>query len=195
MVSMLFISCNSNKDKHEENVSKMVDASKNYSTDSNDTSELPRIEITDKELKDLPLYGDLNQAKVAKYYPNITDTIKQLFNLSAQKLDLDPGNGILVGLLYNSAVSAQIFLCTHDKKLNLIDKLYIGMTTDFDDGKSHTITQKIISKSEINFDKVDWGYVKNGDNDIDTIGHEKWEIYIDKNGLIKNKITVHKKMP
>lgn len=131
------------------------------------------------------------ESSTRKVLPNITDTIKNLFNLSAQKLDLNPGDGILVGMFFNSAVSAQMFLCTHDKKLNLIDKLYIGKATDFD-VTSHTIKTKIINKNEITFEQVDWSYVDK--DDIDTIGHQIWDVHIDKNGLIKNKITVYKKL-
>ena len=64
VASLLFLSCNSNKDKHENNGSKMADASKNYSTNSNDTSNLLDIEIADKELKEII---DLNERVLTRH--------------------------------------------------------------------------------------------------------------------------------
>lgn len=186
----MVISCTSNKkvDKNMDSIAtESVIVDENNAIDSNVLTNPVNAKTS---INDLPIYGELTQESLAKYYPNITDTIKELANLSASKLDLNPGNGILVAMLYNSAVSSQMFLCTHDRKGNLIDKLYIGKATDFD-VTSHTIAMKIISKTKIIFDQVDWGYV--GDNDIDTIGHEKWLVRVDKDGMIENNITVLKK--
>ncbi|MEO5910238.1 MAG: hypothetical protein ABIP95_05080, partial [Pelobium sp.] len=185
---LMVISCTSNK-KNDKNIDSItIDSSDLDENNLVDTNVLIKPDTSKTSINDLPIYGELNKIIVAKYYPNITDTIKSLFNLSAHKLDLNPGNGILVGMLFNSAVSSQLFLCTHDSKLNLIDQLYIGEATDFDGGTSHTIKTKIINKNKITFDQIDWGYVNN--DDVDTIGHQIWNVHIDKNGLIKNKITV-----
>ncbi|TDG36432.1 hypothetical protein EZJ43_07895 [Pedobacter changchengzhani] len=194
ILSLMAISCTSNKKADKKTDSITVDTAKVNEDNARATDVLLKPDTTKISRNDLPIYGELTKESLAKYYPNITDTIKRLFKLTAKKLDLNPGNGISAGMLYNSAVSAQMFLCTHDKKLNLIDKLYIGTATDFD-VTSHTIAMKIINKTEITFDQVDWGYVENGEEDIDTIGHQKWDIHIDKNGFIKNKITVYKKLP
>lgn len=195
IIAILFltiISCTSDK-KTAKNIDSVTnDSAKLDENNALDTNALIKPDTTKTASTHLPMYGDLSKASLDQYYPNITDTIKHKYKFIAHKLDLNPGNGILVGMLFNSAVSAQMFLCTHDEKLNLIDKLYIGMATDFDGGTSHTIKTKIINKTEITFDQIDWGYV--GKDDIDTIGHEKWAVHIDKNGLIKNKITVYKKM-
>ncbi len=194
ILSLSLISCNSNKKQDKNTDSILVDSSETYGTNSTDTSRLKEIEVVESDVRASPIHGDLTPASLAKYYPNITDTIKQKANISSQKLDLNPGNGISVSLLHNTAVSDQMFLCTHDKKFNLLDRLYIGKSTDFDDGKSHTIETKIINKNEIVFEQIDWGYIKKGEEEeIDTVKHEKWVVRIDKDGMIKNKITVLKK--
>lgn len=194
MLSLTFISCNSNKKQDKNADSIIVDSSENNLINPADSSRLSEIEAGKSEAKVSPIYGELSPASLAKYYPNITDTIKQMANISAEKLDINPGNGIAVSLLHNTAVSDQIFLCTHDKQLNLLARLYIGKSTDFDDGKSHTIETKIISNNEIVFDQIDWGSIKKGEEEvIDTVRLEIWTVRIDKNGVIKYKKTVSKK--
>ncbi|WP_026976244.1 hypothetical protein [Flavobacterium tegetincola] len=191
IVFLLFISCKVDKYQQDTREATITDSLQVSVHNYNNNNKITSIDTINKEIGKLPIYGKLSQANLNDYYPKITDTIKALGHVSAEKLDLNPGEGIVVGMLYNSAVSAQMFLCTHGKKLNLIDKLYVGTATDFN-VTSHTIKMKIINSKQINFDKVDWGFIKNSQDEIGVIGHEQWLVTIDKKGLIKNKITVLK---
>ncbi|MGV8993697.1 MAG: hypothetical protein ACOH1O_06295 [Flavobacterium sp.] len=197
MVSLIFVSCDSSKKQDKKSDAIMVDSYAVKLGKATDTVPLSKINAGESKAKLSPIHGQLSPTSLSQYYPNISDTIKQIANMFSERLDINPGDGISVSLLHNTAVSDQKFLCTHDKNLILLDRLYIGKSTDFDDGKSHTIETKIISNSEIVFDQIDWGYIKKGneEEEIDTVKHEKWVVRIDKNGMIKNKIIVHKKMP
>ena len=195
MVSLTVVSCDSSKKQDEKTDVIMVDSSAVNLGKATDTVPLPKINAGESKAKLSPIHGQLSPTSLSQYYPNITDTIKQVANMFSERLDINPGDGISVSLLHNTAVFDQIFLCTHDKNFILLDRLYIGKSTDFDDGKSHTIETKIISNNEIVFDQIDWGYIKKGDEEeeIDKVKYEKWVVHIDKNGMIKNKITVLKK--
>lgn len=147
----------------------------------------------DSERTNLPIHGEINRVNLTKYYPHLTDTIKNLKIMGSEKIDINPGNGVIVSLLHNSGTFDQMILCTHDKNLSLIDKLYIGKATDFDNGKSHTIDFSIVNNNEITFHQVDWGYVKNENIvEIDTVKYVEWNIHINENGQIKNTKTVPK---
>ena len=117
-----------------------------------------------------------------EYYPKVTDTIRDLRIIGSEKIDLKIGNGILVSLLHNTGTFDQMIICTHNKNLDLIDNLYIGKATDFDNGKSHTIEYSIKDKKEIIFTQIDWGYVG---EEIEPVKKEKMSITINEKGKIK----------
>lgn len=149
----------------------------------------------DSERTILPIHGEINRVNLAKYYPHVTDTIKDLKIMGSEKIDVNPGNGVIVSLLHNSGTFDQMILCTHDKNLSLIDKLYIGKATDFDNGKGHTIDFSIVNNNEIIFHQVNWGYVKYENAvEIDTVKYVEWNIHINENGQIKNTKTVPKRL-
>lgn len=189
ILSLIFVCCNSNIKKDNENELVVLDSVQNQKNDSmNDDFFL--IEDTIKKEQNLPIHGKLNRTELAKYYPKILDTIKDLGIVGSEKIDLNQGNGILVSLLHNTGTFDQMIICTHNKNFDLIDQLYIGKATDFDNGKSHTIDY-FINNNEIIFNQVDWGYVtKNKEEEIDTIKFEKLNISINKNGRIKFKKTM-----
>lgn len=135
----------------------------------------------------LPIHGELNQQNLNKYYPKVTDTIRDLRIIGSEKIDLNSGNNIIVSLLHNTGTFDQMIICTHNKDFDLVDNLYIGKATDFDNGKSHTIEYHIKDKNEIIFTQIDWGYV--GD-EIEPVKKENMSITINENGQIKHKKTM-----
>lgn len=171
----------------------------NESTKEIDTLETTQIKNTEsieseikkddskKEQYILPIHGELRQQNLNKYYPKVTDSIRDLRIIGSEKIDLNPGNKIIVSLLHNTGTFDQMIICTHNKNLDLIDNLYIGKATDFDNGKSHTIEYSIKNKNEIIFTQIDWGYVG---EEIEPVRKEKMIITINESGQIKHKKTM-----
>ncbi len=169
------------QDKSENKTTKLV---------ANEAKEPEKIDSTNQELQILPIHGELDRDDLAKYYPKVADDIKDIRIFGSEKIDLNSGNEILVSLLHNTGTFDEIIICTHNKKLVLIDHLYIGKATDFDNGKSHTIESEI-NQHEIIFHQVDWGFVKNGnEEEIDTIKYEKWMVSIRNDGRIIHHRTL-----
>ena len=189
ILSLTFIACNSNKEQNINKTSSIVDSIQVEKTELADDHISKRIDSSHQELNTLPIHGELNRDDLTKYYPKVTDEIKDKRIFGSEKNDLNSGNGISVSLLHNTGTFDELIICTHDKSLELIDHLYVGKATDFDNGKSHTIESEI-NQHEIVFHQVDWGFVKNGneEEEIDTVKYEIWTISIDKNG----KIIYHK---
>lgn len=164
--------------------------------DSLQTTEIKKTESIESEIKKddskkrqyiLPIHGELNQQNLNKYYPKVTDTIRDLRIIGSEKIDLNPGNNIIVSLLHNTGTFDQMIICTHNKNFDLIDNLYIGKATDFDNGKSHTIEYYIKNKNEIIFTQTDWSYVG---EEIEPVKKENRSISINENGQIKHKKTM-----
>ncbi len=132
----------------------------------------------------LPIHGRMTEEKLDKYYPKMTDTIKKLRIFGSERLDLNPSNDIIVSLLHNTGTFDEMILCTHNSNFKLIDHLYIGKSTAFDNGKSHTVEYAIMNHNTIIFDLIDWGYVK---DEIEPIKTEKLEVSINETGTIKWK--------
>jgi hypothetical protein len=133
----------------------------------------------------LPIYGEINRENLSRYFPGVTDTIKDLRVIGSEKIELNPGNGILVSILHNTGTFDQMIVCTHDQNLNLIDNFYVGKATQFDK-TSRTIEYKIIDEKSMRFDQVNWGYVKKGEEyEIDTVKYESYIITINAQGQIK----------
>lgn len=144
--------------------------------------------LPQETIDQLPIHGVLNRKELARYFPEITDTIKDLRSIGSEKINLKTVNGITVSILHNTGTFDQMILCTHDSILYLIDNLYIGKAIMFDK-KSHTIEYEIVDRNTIKFDHVDWGYVKKGnESEIDTVGSESYLISIDDKGKIKKTI-------
>lgn len=131
----------------------------------------------------LPIHGELSKQQVEKYYPKITDTIKDLRIIGSEPLDIQTTADIYVSMLHNTGTFDQMFLCTHDKIFNLLDCYYVGTSTMFD-GTSHTIEYKKVSDDRLEFNHVDWGYVK---NEIDTTKYQKYILTVTKTGKIEKK--------
>ena len=135
----------------------------------------------------LPIHGELNREELAKYFPGVTDTIKDLRIIGSEKIDLINENGIIISILHNTGTFDQMLVCTHDSSLNLIDNFYIGKATEFD-GTSHTIEYKLIDDNSLKFNHVNWGQFKDGNEfDIDTVKYETYTINVSENGKIKKK--------
>ena len=132
----------------------------------------------------LPIHGEMNDSLVQKYYPGITDTIIDLRIKASDKIEINPGKGIIVSMFYNSGTFEQMFLCTHNTELKLIDNIYIGKATMFDI-TSHTIEFDIVDSNTMSFDHVDWGYVE---KKIDTIGSKSYNISISEQGKMRRII-------
>lgn len=189
---LIFICCKSNQKKEVINEFMVVDSIQNSKKESIDSETFIKIDSTNKVKNNLLIHGELTQSELDKYYPKILDTIKDIRIIGSEKIDLNPGNGILVSLLHNTGTFDQMIICTHNNNFDLIDQLYIGKATDFDNGKSHTIEYTIYN-NEIIFNQVDWGYVtKNNEEEIDTVKYEKLNISINKSGEIKYKKTILK---
>lgn len=136
------------------------------------TAKKDRLVETDTmqvQSKELPIHGELTPEKLAKYYPKLTDTLKGAGIFHAEEIMLNTKNRIITSLLHNTGASDEIILSTHNENLELIDHLYIGKTTNFDNGKSQTINYHKQNNNEILFDKVDWGYVE---QEIDTVQYQ-----------------------
>jgi hypothetical protein len=192
--SLVFTSCNSNK---KQNIDKNSSDNNSVLVNENnsiDSDNLIKGNSTNKGLNISPIHGELNKENLAKYYPNITDTIKDLRIIGSEKINMKPENGISVSLLHNTGTFDQMIICTHNKKNELIDNLYIGKATDFDNGKSHTIEYLVINDNEIVFNQVDWGFMeKDNEEEIDTVRYERLNIKINKNGRIKYNKTIPNK--
>ncbi|EDP94172.1 hypothetical protein U8527_11355 [Kordia algicida OT-1] len=181
---LTFICCNSNKNKDVDNKLIVTDSIKIQKNESIANNNFIKVDSINKEQNDLPIHGELNQIDLTKYYPKITDTIKDLRIIGSEKINLNPGNGILVSLLHNIGTFDQMVICTHNKDFDLIDNLYIGKATDFDNGKSHTIEYSIKNSNEIIFNQIDWAHV--GEK-IEPIKKEKLNVSINKKGQIQHK--------
>jgi hypothetical protein len=145
------------------------------------------VDSTIERVDLLPIYGIISRENLSLYFPEVTDTIKDLRIVGSERIDLNPGNGILVSILHNTGTFDQMIVCTHDRNLNLIDKFYIGKATDFDK-TSHTIEYKIIGENSLEFDQVDWGFVKKEEEfEIDTLKYDRFSITINGQGKIKKK--------
>jgi len=135
----------------------------------------------------LPIHGNLSKKQINQYYPQMLDTVKDLRVIYSEKIDIKPKNGAHVSILHNTGTFDQMFICTHDNKLNLLDKYYIGTSTMFDK-TSHTIEYKQISDNDIEFCHVDWGFVnKNSESEIDTLNSYKYILSISEIGKIIKK--------
>ena len=71
--------------------------------------------------------------------------------------------------------------------LFIFNDLYIGKSNDFDNGNSHTIDYTLLNNNKVVFNKVNWGYKKDNEKEIDTIKHEKLNISISNEGFIEYK--------
>ncbi len=133
------------------------------------------------------IHGVLNKYQIKQYYPNILDTIKDLRIIASDSIDLKTGSNICVSMLHNAGTFDQMFLCTHDKNLKLIDCYYIGKSTTFD-RNSHTIEFQKTGDNSLEFIHVNWGYVKrNGENEIDTLNFRKYILTVTQTGRIIKK--------
>ena len=197
----LFISCSNNieENANKTSITIIVDStnSKNV-TILNEPDELTKIRKS-KNYNDLikdsitntielfPMLGRLDSIKKNRYYPALTDTIKEIATLFSQKVDMNPGNGIIVTMLHNGGTFNQMIFCTHDNAYNLIDSYYVGKSTMFD-GASHTIRYNLIDNSNIKFEHVDWGYThKDYSGEIDTINYYNYILEVNSTGRIIKK--------
>lgn len=157
-ISLLFIGCISN----------------------NETS---KIKVS-TNVGNLPIHGEIDGEKLERYFPGVLDTIKDIRIVGSEKINLNPGNGIVVSILHNTGTFDQMIVCTHDKNLKLIESLYLGKATAFEKS-SETLDYKIIGDNSLRFDLVNWGFVaKMDENEIDTIKHESFIISVSDQGEI-----------
>ena len=147
-----------------------------------DTS-ISRKDTLEIEDELLPIHGPINKESLGEYYPGVTDTLKDVRIIGSEKIELNPGKGILVSILHNTGTFDQMILCTHDRNLNLLDHQYISKATQFD-GKSHTIEYEIMSTNSIRFDQVDYGFVKKEEEEIDTVKFETYVLKVSEAGQI-----------
>ena len=145
-------------------------------------------------VENLPEWGFVN-FDFDKYYPGILDTIKLRRITTANKVKLNPGNGIIVSILINSGTFEQMFLCTHDSTSKLIDSYYIGTSTMYDNRKAYNIEKKILNQSTIQFHHTDLEEInKNGVWEMDTLNYDIKTASIDSTGHIttKNESITHR---
>lgn len=185
--SLTLICCNTNIKNDFDSKSINIDSVPNPKRESIKKQNEITPDFINKQINTLPIHGELSREELTKYYPKITDSIKELRICGSEKIDLNPGNGIIVSLLHNTGTFDQMIICTHNKKLDLIDDLYIGKATDFDNGKSHTIEYSLKSNNEVIFHQIDWGYLG---EEIVPVKEEKLNISINENGQIIYKKTM-----
>tara|TARA_Y100000589_G_scaffold292082_1_gene296005 strand:- start:29 stop:562 length:534 start_codon:yes stop_codon:yes gene_type:complete len=145
-------------------------------------------------VENLPEWGVVN-FDFDKYYPGILDTIKLRRITTANKVRLNPGNGIIVSMLINSGTFEQMFLCTHDSTSKLIDSYYIGTSAMYDNRKAYNIEKKILNQSTIQFHHTDLEEInKNGVWEMDTLNYDIKTASIDSTGhiTIKNESITHR---
>ena len=143
----------------------------------------------------LPIHGALDKDALSKYYPRVLDE-ESVGAVYAEKINLPTKNATIVSLLRNTVGFQQIFLCTHNKDLGLIDVFYVGKATDFDNGKEETITYNILKDSTMVFDKVVWGMLlKSEDNEkkMDTLAHEIIALRVNQKGGLNYAISKNPK--
>lgn len=186
LIFLIILGC-TNETKTTSNTSKLksdkifIDSAMQYKTP--DSTQNPN----EVKYNYLPIHGALNQKQIDRYYPKILDTITDRRIIGANQIDIKNNKGIYVSMLHNTGTFDQMFLCTHDNKFNLLNTYYIGTSTMFDK-KSHTIEYKIISDDKLEFHHVDWGYVKeNDENEIDTLNYRKYILTITNTGKIVKK--------
>ena len=185
IVLLLILACNSNKEHSAENEASNFDITKISIEVSEPNSALNIIANAENQVSSSPIHGQISQDLLIKYFPGITDTIKDLRIFGSERIGMNPGNGIIVSILHNTGTFDQMILCTHDSSLNLIDNYYIGEATMFDK-TSHTIEYDVIDESTLGFDHFDWGNVKEGNEfEIDTVNIERYSIRINEQGKIK----------
>ncbi|WP_159779521.1 hypothetical protein [Flavobacterium sp. 9AF] len=185
LILVSIIHCKSNEEKRQ---TKTINCLQTIETKKSKPIEL---EIEKKDSKNeqsiLPIHGKLSQENLHKYYPKITDTIRDLRIIGSEKIDLNPGNKITVSILHNTGTFDQMIVCTHDKNFGLIDHLYIGKATAFDNDKSHTIEFFIKNKKEIIFLQTDWGY---SGEEIVPIKKEEMIITLNEKGQIEHRKVI-----
>lgn len=137
------------------------------------------------EIENTSIHGELTKEQIDKYYPKLLDTITNLHIVGAEKLKMNINENITVSMLYNSSTFEEMILCTHDINHKLIDNYYVGKSTMFDDNHSHTINYEITNKNNIKFNHTDWGYIN--EEDIDTLNHYNYTLFIDNQGKIIKK--------
>jgi hypothetical protein len=182
--NLFLLGCNSEKeppiDKGRSNLDTLNMETRRAESDSTKRGR----DTAGNPMSSFPIHGKMNRELLRKYYPGVTDTIKDLRIVGSEKINLHPAKGIIVSLLHNTGTFDQMILCTHDSSLTLIDSFYIGKATTFD-RTSHTIAYEAIGKATLRFDHVDWGYVKKGDQlEIDTLKSESYSIMVSEKGKI-----------
>ena len=178
---LILFSCNK-ENKKDSSIEVIDDALKIEKTNSVNEDFFEKDDSINKITEKLPIHGKLEGNDIEKYYPKILDTISDIRIIGSEKIKLSPGNEIIVSLLHNTGTFDELILCTHNSKLNLIDNLYIGKATDFDNGKSLTINYSILDNNDIEFNLVNWGYVG---EEIDTIKYKRLVVKVNNRGLIK----------
>lgn len=146
-----------------------------------------RIEL-DETLNDsieYKFYTDINK-NIDKHSSRLKSLFKnRIISLGIESVNLKTEKSILVSLVHNVGTFDEMNLITHDLDLNLLDSLYIGTATMFDNGKSHTIKLETTKNNEIAFHHTDWGYIN--DEDIDTVKYLKNVFIINNKGKIIRK--------
>jgi hypothetical protein len=180
---LILSSCNSKKNNkvsiYEINDSLEVNESeslRNFLVNKNDSIY--------ETIQKLPIHGKLEDSDLNMYYPKVLDTISDQRIIGSEKIEMNPGEDIIVSLLHNTGTFDEMVLCSHNSKFKLIEKVYIGKATDFDNGKSLTINYQILNDNKIEFNLVDWGYIG---EEIDTINFKKTIIKIDENGYFSTE--------
>jgi hypothetical protein len=175
---LILFSCDSKKN-NDTNVHIINDSLEIKELDSLKDSLVEKNDSIYETIQKLPIHGKLEDYDLNMYYQNILDTISDRRIIGSEKIEMNPGKDLIVSLLHNTGTFDEMFLCTHNSKFKLIDKLYIGKATDFDNGKSLTISYLIKNDNKIEFNLVNWGYIG---EEIDTVNYKKVIIKINNHG-------------
>jgi hypothetical protein len=133
----------------------------------------------------LQIHGQLDEKFLDMHYPFVMEAKMDFGTVGAEPLDMKKNSGLHVSMLHNTKTFDEMYLCTHNKDLTLIDKYYLGKSTMFD-SNSHTIEYKIIDDKSIEVHMVDFAYMPEKES-IDTVNFERALLTINDKGYISAK--------
>jgi hypothetical protein len=166
-----------------ENPISAVEFVDNPSGDSTSTSKIEiNNEAQESSSLEVPFLEDwwISDEDIKRYFPNVIDTIVEKRQIVATRFREKPWPTIQLSTIRNTGTFEQIFLCTHDSTLQLIDSYYVGKARDMD-GTSEGIEYKLLDKRNLYFEHIVW--IDNFET-IDSLPHKRYTLHITEKGEI-----------
>jgi hypothetical protein len=179
MFGSLISSCGDNKSQ----LNSMVAAADSTAFEKEDslTTEISNLKEDTLGLE-VPFLEDwwISDEEIKRYFPNVIDTIAERRQIVATRFREKPWPTIQLSTIRNTGTFEQIFLCTHDSTLQLIDSYYVGKARDMD-GTSEGIEYKLLDKRNLYFEHIVW--IDNFDT-IDSLPPKRYTLHITEKGEI-----------